>query len=193
MSVEEVWRRRSDDELVEAAQRLEEYTDEGRKVIQAELLRRGISGLAQGRRSSRRQEVPARDNLAGLGKRLVGQCLDGIVAMVLFVVPAVLMAISDTLRSNNIGLILLFPLLYILFADGFQDGQSYGKRIVKTAVVDATTGKPCSFGQSFVRNLLLFILSVIDWVFIFGQRRQRLGDKAANTIVVSRQTPRRVP
>jgi uncharacterized RDD family membrane protein YckC len=35
-----------------------------------------------------------------------------------------------------------------------------------------------------VRNILLSILGPIDWIFIFGERRQRLGDKAAGTIVV---------
>jgi hypothetical protein len=43
INAEEIWRRRSDEQLVEAAQRLEEYTDEGRRVIRAELLRRGIT------------------------------------------------------------------------------------------------------------------------------------------------------
>jgi hypothetical protein len=40
-----------------------------------------------------------------------------------------------------------------------------------TAVVDAATGAPCTYGQSFGRNILLSILGVIDWVFIFGGRR----------------------
>ena len=40
--VDEAWRRRSDERLIEAAGRLEEYTDEGRRVIQAELERRGL-------------------------------------------------------------------------------------------------------------------------------------------------------
>jgi hypothetical protein len=40
---EEIWRRRSDEQLLEAAQRLEDYTDEGRRVIRAELLRRGMT------------------------------------------------------------------------------------------------------------------------------------------------------
>jgi uncharacterized RDD family membrane protein YckC len=30
---------------------------------------------------------------------------------------------------------------------------------------------------------------VIDWVFIFGRKRQRLGDKAANTVVVKVARP----
>jgi hypothetical protein len=52
-------------------------------------------------------------------------------------------------------------------------------------VVDATTGAPCSFGKSFIRNLLLDMLGPIDWIFIFGERHQRLGDKAAGTIVIT--------
>jgi uncharacterized RDD family membrane protein YckC len=53
-----------------------------------------------------------------------------------------------------------------------------------TAVVDAATGRPCTFGKSFLRNFLLVVLGFIDWIFIFGRRRQRLGDMAANTLVV---------
>jgi len=180
---EGVWRRRSDDQLIEAAQRLDEYTDEGRNVIRAEMLRRGIVKQAPAP-DSRTSEIPGPDNLASLGDRLLGQILDSIVAIVVIVVSAVPSAMSDTIGGIALVVGALFALFYILFADGFQDGQSYGKRIMKTAVVDATTGKPCSFRQSFVRNLLLSILGVIDWVFIFGRRRQRLGDKAANTIVV---------
>lgn len=40
---EAVWRRRSDEQLLQASQRLEEYTDEGRRVVRAELVRRGIT------------------------------------------------------------------------------------------------------------------------------------------------------
>lgn len=50
---------------------------------------------------------------------------------------------------------------------------------------DATTGAPCTYGQSFIRNLLLAVLGPIDWIFIFGERHQRLGDKAAGTIVIA--------
>jgi uncharacterized RDD family membrane protein YckC len=52
-------------------------------------------------------------------------------------------------------------------------------------VVDARTGEPCTYRQSFIRNILLTFLGPIDWLFIFGERHQRLGDKAAGTIVVT--------
>ncbi len=124
-------------------------------------------------------------SLASLSQRLFGQILDSLVAVAAIVVAGVLFAISP-----DIGLIALilagcFSIFYILFADGFEGGQSYGKRAVKTACVDANTGAPCTFWQSFIRNLLLSVLGLIDWIFIFGRKRQRLGDKAANTIVIN--------
>ena len=41
MTAEEIWRRKPDAELIAASQRLEEYTEEGQRVIRAELERRG--------------------------------------------------------------------------------------------------------------------------------------------------------
>ena len=72
---------------------------------------------------------------------------------------------------------------YLLFSDGLGEGQSFGKKLVKIAVVDQSTGAPCTYGGSLLRNLVR-MLGVFDWAFVFGERRQRLGDKAANTIVV---------
>ena len=51
-------------------------------------------------------------------------------------------------------------------------------------MIDQRNGLPCSAWQSFVRNLLLFACGFFDWIAIFGERRQRLGDMAARTIVV---------
>jgi uncharacterized RDD family membrane protein YckC len=129
-------------------------------------------------------KVSALTSLASLGDRLGGQILDSIVAIAALGVSAIPYAVSDAIGAVTLDCGVVFALFYILFADGFQDGQSYGKRVMKTAVVDATTGRPCTFGQSFVRSLLLSILGVIDWVFIFGHKMQRLGDKAAGTLVV---------
>jgi uncharacterized RDD family membrane protein YckC len=123
-------------------------------------------------------------NLATLGQRLVGQLLDSLVAFAAIIVGLLPIAISQRLGGITLIFGLVFAFFYILFADGFKGGQSYGKRITKTAVIDATTGTPCTFAKSFVRNLLLSLLGIIDWAFIFGRKRQRLGDKAANTLVV---------
>jgi uncharacterized RDD family membrane protein YckC len=75
--------------------------------------------------------------------------------------------------------------LYMLLADGMGTGQSLGKKWMKLAVVDERTGVPCTYGRSVVRNVLR-VLGLVDVLFIFGNRRQRLGDKAAGTIVIKR-------
>jgi uncharacterized RDD family membrane protein YckC len=123
-------------------------------------------------------------DLATLPQRLAAQFLDGLVAAAL---PIAAFLVTFVLHAVGIVLIVLacvFAFLYTLLADGLEGGQSYGKRMVGIRVVSMQTGRPCSFGQSFIRNLLLMLLGPIDWIFIFGERRQRLGDKAAGTIVI---------
>ena len=117
-------------------------------------------------------------------QRVAAQFLDGLVAGAPAIAAFLFMFL---LPRTGIALILvaaLFGALYTLFADGLEGGQSIGKRLVGIRVVSMETGAPCTFGQSFVRNLLLMILGPIDWIFILGERHQRLGDKAAGTIVI---------
>jgi uncharacterized RDD family membrane protein YckC len=91
---------------------------------------------------------------------------------------------SETLAGMLWLPALLFCLAYIIFSDALPEGQSLGKRVMGIAVVDRRTGRPCTAWQSFLRNVLLAILGFFDWIFIFGERHQRLGDMAAGTIVV---------
>jgi uncharacterized RDD family membrane protein YckC len=123
-------------------------------------------------------------NLASLSDRLVGQILDSFVAVAAYIIAGVLSAFAPTVGAIALIIAIVYSVYYLLLADGFARGQSYGKRVVHTAVIDATTGAPCTFGKSFIRNFLLALLGPIDWIFILGSKRQRLGDKAANTIVI---------
>lgn len=131
-----------------------------------------------------------RFELASLVQRLLGQFLDGLICIVGIVLIGL---ISVVIAGANVGLVLpviliVFVLwssfLYLLFQDGLKNGQSLGKRIVKTQVIDSRSGLPCTFWQSFRRNSPMGYFTIIDWLFIFGEKRQRLGDKAANTLVV---------
>jgi uncharacterized RDD family membrane protein YckC len=72
----------------------------------------------------------------------------------------------------------------IVVSDGLAGGQGYGNRLLSIRVVDVESGMPCSYGQSIARNLLRAFLGPVDWVFIFGERQQRLGDELARTMVV---------
>lgn len=123
--------------------------------------------------------------LASRSNRLIGQFIDGIIAVVPIVLAGVVTAFAGAPGILMLVAGIAWALFYNLFADGLNQGQSFAKRWLGMQVIDATTGAPCTFGQSFVRNLLLAILGPIDWIFIFGERRQRLGDKAAGTIVIA--------
>ena len=97
--------------------------------------------------------------------------------------PAVLEIISRLVvgDSTNWEVIIM---LYFLIIDGLPNGQSFGKRIVKIQVIVETTGTPCTVGHAILRNFWYYILPIIDCAFVFGEKRQRLGDKIAQTRVV---------
>ena len=128
-------------------------------------------------------------NLATRGERLLGQFLDSLICVGIVLVSVIPMAVSESFGRVTFILGMFCAIFYYIFGDGFRGGQSYGKRVVHTAAIDATTGVPCSFGQALVRNLFLALLGIFDWIFIFGKKRQRLGDKVANTIVVKLSRP----
>ena len=65
--LEELWRRKNDEQLFEAFAYLEEYSEEGQGVIRAEFLRRGL--VERSKRSITFQEAAA---VATLRRRLVG-------------------------------------------------------------------------------------------------------------------------
>ncbi len=81
---------------------------------------------------------------------------------------------------------------YLLFQDGINKGRSFGKRIMSMRVVNAETGAPCSYGKSILRNLFILIplVNIVDALMIFGDKRQRLGDKLAKTLVVKGNPPK---
>ena len=131
-------------------------------------------------------ELLERVTLAAPSERLRAQTLDSFFAVLPFVAVSLVLGVAERLGGAVILVGVLTTLAYILFADGLRGGQSLGKRLFGTAVVDASSGKPCTYLQSFVRNLPLAFLGVLDWALIFGSSRQRLGDHLANTIVVKK-------
>ena len=126
-------------------------------------------------------------NHASRTSRLIGQFLDGCVSAAPFLGAYIVAAMVDFEGVSAILLLaaVLWSFWYILFADGMSGGQSLGKRWLGMVVIDAASGEPCTFGKSFVRNITLVLLGPIDWIFIFGESRRRLGDRLAGTVVVS--------
>ncbi len=160
-------------------------TETATRVLEQVLAERSVSAQARAEFTSQfEREAAAQDeamaSLASRGARLGAQLIDTFVILIILFV-----AVMFSLAATSLGVLcMLVALAYLLLADGLPGGQSVGKRVLQIAVIDRRTRQPCTYGQSFMRNFLLALLGIIDWIFIFGDTRQRLGDMAANTIVV---------
>ena len=74
-------------------------------------------------------------------------------------------------------------MLGMFFMDGFKNGQGLGKKLLSLQVVRLKDGEPCTFKDSFIRRLFS-IFQPLDVLWAFGKKRQRMGDKFVETVVV---------
>lgn len=147
----------------------------------------------------------------GLGTRFVASIIDALiqwgVIFLLFVVgiPTMIMTAAQNLAPTagiavmailflSVGLLFF---LYKLLFEAFWNGQTPGKRAAGIRVVQAN-GLPVSFLQVVTRNLLR-IVDYLPGYYVTGavcvlasQKKQRLGDMAAGTVVV-RDRPAMAP
>ncbi|NHB57146.1 RDD family protein [Acinetobacter sp. 194] len=112
-------------------------------------------------------------------------------------------ALAEQLQNQILQLIpqqaIFAALAYLLIMLGVQaffiakSGQSIGKKIVKIRIVDATNNQQVSLFRAFTIRSVVFIffnlilapfLSIIDFLFILGAKRQTLHDRLAKTIVI---------
>lgn len=122
--------------------------------------------------------------LASRWTRFLGQMIDGSFAMIPTFVAASVAKFGGAAFMLPLMLVgAAWSFFYLFLGDGLHHGQSFAKQWLGIRVVEAETGKPCTFGRSFVRNIFT-ILGPLDWIFIFGDAHQRLGDKAAGTMVI---------
>jgi uncharacterized RDD family membrane protein YckC len=93
-------------------------------------------------------------------------------------------------------------LAYLLLGDGFFDGRSIGKKLIRLKVVSSERNTPCTFRDSILRNItfglgyVLWLVPWIGWVFIIfvvsvefililgSKDGMRLGDEIAKTVVI---------
>jgi uncharacterized RDD family membrane protein YckC len=89
---------------------------------------------------------------------------------------------------------LVIPTGYGILTEWYWRGQTIGKRLLRLRVMDEQ-GLRLRFSQIVVRNLLRFVDALPVFYMVGGlacllsQRAQRLGDFAANTIVVRSVKP----
>lgn len=119
-------------------------------------------------------------SLASRGARLGARLIDFFVTDAIILVSFLLGWVAVPLGIFGV----FVTIAYVVFADGLPRGQSVGKRVLGIAVVDRHTKRPCSYGESLIRNIPLLLLGIFDWLFIFSPTRQRVGDLVASTVVV---------
>lgn len=164
-------------------------------------------------RSSRPQPQPApvdaawaAGSMAGaypkapMGRRFLAYFIDGLIASVPMTIIGVIVSIGIVVSADASGdpsalvMVLAFgggllgfawALGYTLLRDGMGSGQSLGKKMFKLMVVRLEDGRPCTKGNSAVRNLIGGVLGFIDIIVaLVGQTGQRVGDKLVNAQVI---------
>jgi uncharacterized RDD family membrane protein YckC len=94
-------------------------------------------------------------------------------------------------RQSALSAVILGWALYYFFALESGDGQTLGKKVMKLRVVRAD-GRPAGMGEIAVRTILRVIDNYLVGLIVMlatGERRQRIGDLAAGTIVVDASGP----
>jgi len=88
-------------------------------------------------------------------------------------------------------LMIALPSIYLLMKDSLE-GKSIGKLLMGIMVFNEKEKKSGSIAESIIRNWYLAIpilgptlFAIIIGVQIFAGKKQRMGDKAANTIVIT--------
>ena len=109
---------------------------------------------------------------------------------ILNVVFALLGILSrDLAMAANIIGFFIVSIGYGILTEWYWHGQTLGKRLLRLRVMDEQ-GLRLQFSQIVIRNLLRFVDSlpalylVGGLACLFNKRAQRLGDFAANTVVV---------
>ncbi len=136
--------------------------------------------------------------LAGPVSRFLAWLVDSaclaFAAFVLSTLVSVLIPFQGDLMAGLFA-VALYALFtgYRIAAEWLLRGQTIGKRLLRLRVIDAQ-GLRLGFSQIVVRNLLRFVDALPLLYFVGGvltilsKRSQRLGDLAANTVVVREET-----
>lgn len=136
-------------------------------------------------------------NVRVTGRRVVATLIDG---LVFGVVQSILAAVMNTGESSSSGFdlttlstggsftLLLVVALYYVVLEGYF-GFTVGKLVTGIRVVDAETGGRPGFLAAVARTALRLIDGFFGYlvaliVVVNSDRRRRLGDMAAKTLVV---------
>lgn len=136
---------------------------------------------------------PDRGDTDVVGSRIGAQVVDTVLMVALLYLGyavADAAAPADYRGTAAVGLLLgaVAALLYGFLLEGYWDGYTVGKRAFGIRVVTETGGR-CGYRAAFVRNLLELVDGILYYLVGFvamalSDRRQRVGDRVAGTVVV---------
>jgi uncharacterized RDD family membrane protein YckC len=133
--------------------------------------------------------------LAGPVPRFLAWLIDAAILLVFSIVLGIVLSLMSLIAGGFVQAfaVISFFLLsvgYSIVLEWFWRGQTAGKRALRLRVVDAQ-GLRLNFSQIVIRNLLRVVDAMPALFYLVGgmacvlsRRSQRLGDLAANTIVV---------
>lgn len=141
------------------------------------------------------QNVSIEYPLATLGDRILAELLDTLIKIAFVFVAGILFyAFMNDADSSSVSWIIFIVVaggpfvFYHLLFEVFMNGQTPGKRTMKCAVA-SVDGDPVTFGKYMIRWLFRLIdiplYGVVAMLAIgLSEKRQRVGDMLAHTIVV---------
>lgn len=141
--------------------------------------------------------APNREDTEVLGSRIGAQILDSLVMVSIFVFTTFFLGGLGGSSGNEgaaggmlVGIMLGFAgsVVYGLLLERMWDGYTVGKKLFGIKVVKEN-GDQCGLGNAFIRNLFEFIDGMFYYligflVMAFSDKRQRIGDRLAGTVVV---------
>ncbi len=149
------------------------------------------------------ENVTLEFELAGVGSRGVAVAIDIMIQnIVMLTIGLIIVFVNGELNADImfieentlyivIGLLLVFIIQfgYFLIFEYFMKGETPGKKLVGLKVMMAN-GEPLSFIASLIRNFIRLadmlpgIYGIGIFSAVFSKRYMRVGDLAANTVVV---------
>jgi len=144
--------------------------------------------------------APVAPDYAGLGRRFAAHLVDGFLCLIAYMIIGSMVA-SQTGGMTEEGfsmegapalvtvlLTFLVTLGYFAMLESSRSGKTLGKLMAGIRVADLGGGK-ASFSQALMRNVLrivdflvLYIVGII--LILTSDRKQRLGDRVAGTVVL---------
>jgi uncharacterized RDD family membrane protein YckC len=132
---------------------------------------------------------------------LIDYLIIGVISGIL-AIPLLVAAIAVNVTNGNVSAVSLGPIialsvvglvvwfLYFTLLEG-RYGQTVGKMALSIKVVREADGAPIDYGEAAVRTVLRIIDGLFDYligaIFIWtSDEKQRLGDRVAHTVVVSK-------